>query len=140
MPKSTSPRNTYDFTIKEMQHVNNLLHKDFPERIRKIVEILYMQLLESERPTQCERMAELAQVAVEQMERLSSTLGGTLFYLPKCIQFSLINRDKQIMEEYKGFNTRDLAIKYGLSEERIRQIIKSEEKKKRRKERFGSTK
>lgn len=69
MPKSTSPRNTYDFTTEEMQHVKNLLHKDFPANIREIIEILYMQLIDSEQTSQGERMAELAQVAVAQVER-----------------------------------------------------------------------
>jgi Mor family transcriptional regulator len=51
---------------------------------------------------------------------------GTGFYLPKLD--SVINkiRDKKIKEEFDGKNYKDLAIKYGLTDRWVRQIVDSD--------------
>ncbi len=59
--------------------------------------------------------------------RLSQAHGGTYHYIPKMDKVLNVIRDKKIRAEFTGFNHRDLARKYGLSETWIRQIVESKD-------------
>lgn len=61
-------------------------------------------------------------IGVRNFIMLAETIGGTTFYLPKAETFTRPIRDQIIKEEFNGYNFTDLAIKYNLSERRIRSI------------------
>lgn len=51
--------------------------------------------------------------------------GGQNIYFPRGHQTFLARRYRQIYQEFNGMNTPDLARKYGVSRQRVYQIIKS---------------
>lgn len=54
---------------------------------------------------------------------LSKASGGLTQYVPKYDALAAPARDRIILEEFTGFNFRELAIRYNLSEIWIRQIV-----------------
>ena len=62
-------------------------------------------------------------IGVEHTVKLARALGGTYCYLPKLDKLLQEIRDRRIKQEFTGFNHKKLALKYGLSEIRIRQIL-----------------
>jgi len=69
---------------------------------------------------------EVAQVfGVEGVLKLSRHVGGMRFYFPKLDSLIRDKRDEHIRKEFTGFNHRDLARKYGLSETWIRDIVQA---------------
>jgi Mor family transcriptional regulator len=65
-----------------------------------------------------------AELAFEVMEAIRTELGGVQHYLPKAVRWELSARDKKIYKEWTGINFRALAIKYKLTEVRVRDIVK----------------
>jgi Mor family transcriptional regulator len=64
-------------------------------------------------------------VGVENAVKLSEHLGGLPFYFPKLDGLLLKKRDETIRREFTGSNHRELARKYSLSEQRIRDIVQN---------------
>lgn len=54
--------------------------------------------------------------------------GGELLYIPKRTTIEIPLRKKAIMEEFDGSNARILGRKYGLTERRVREILKEASK------------
>jgi Mor family transcriptional regulator len=75
--------------------------EDLPESYREIAEI----------------------VGVEGAIKLSRRLGGLAYYFPQIDAVLRKKRDDAIRKEFTGRNYRDLAIKYGLTEVWIRDIV-----------------
>lgn len=68
------------------------------------------------------RIAEI--IGVEAYLELTREFGGTTIYIAKAEEIkNRIERDKKIREEFDGSNARELALKYGLSEVWIRNIV-----------------
>lgn len=63
-------------------------------------------------------------VAVSIGQKLRAILGGQNVYFPMAINKVLAARDKEIFHAFNGTNSQELAMKHGVSEMRIRQIIK----------------
>jgi len=79
-----------------------------------------------------EPYTEIAEViGVENTLKLVKILGGSERYFPKLDGLLKEKRDEAIREDFNGYNYRELARKYGLSERQIREICSSEVKKKR---------
>lgn len=58
-------------------------------------------------------------------ERLRRTIGGAQFYIGKGLGYDLGPRDREIWERHKaGASVRDLALRFRLSEVRIRKILR----------------
>ena len=81
-------------------------------------------------PEDLENVSELSKeiaevLGVPFLVRLSLFAGGSTVYIPVLDQLYRAVRDRQIREEFNGFNWRELARKHGLTERRVRMIIKS---------------
>jgi len=71
-----------------------------------------------------ENYREVARIAgVEIALKLSRHLGGSAYYYPQIDSLLRDKRDEQIRAEFNGFNHRDLARKYELTESWIREIV-----------------
>lgn len=66
-------------------------------------------------------------IGVESFLRLAATVGGCSFYVPKLERLTSPVRDERIRAEFDGGNHRQLAIRYNLSEQRIRDILAARE-------------
>ncbi len=87
-----------------MQNSFNLTPQHMPEELSWLCEIITM----------------------EQMLRIIDTAGGEMVYIPKrCTLEQPLRRDA-ICREFDGYNHRQLARKYGLTERRIRGILREE--------------
>lgn len=64
-------------------------------------------------------------IGVGNLLRLAKIIGGSNFYLP--IEEGLLRplRDKKIVEEYNGYNKRELAKKYGITSRMVQNIVAS---------------
>ena len=67
-----------------------------------------------------ERLAELVMLM---MDRAGSRVGGVNFYWPKGVFIAMDERNMQIVREFNGKNIMELALKYGVTDVRIKQII-----------------
>lgn len=67
----------------------------------------------------------LSVLGIEKYLEFVKIYGGTRFYVNMYDEVLKNARDKKIKREYNRYNTRYLAAKYNLSEERIRQITRS---------------
>ena len=64
-------------------------------------------------------------IGVENMLKVAEAFGGgESIYFPKLEAIHRPARDKKIIAEFNGYNFKKLAKKYGLSEIRIRSIVK----------------
>lgn len=72
-------------------------------------------------------------VALAVAERLIECFGGQSIYVPKATITLVSRRNLKLYEEFDGKNTDTLARKYGLTVQRVYQIIKSIRSKKDRK-------
>jgi len=64
-------------------------------------------------------------VGIENTLRLAKHLGGLIFYFPELDSMLRKIRDDRIRREFTGFNHKDLARRYGLSEIWIRKIVQA---------------
>lgn len=62
-------------------------------------------------------------ISVSVTQELRMLMGGQTVYFPKAITAIKEKRDKEIFWEFDGCNYQALAMKHGVSEMRIRQII-----------------
>ena len=66
-------------------------------------------------------LAEL--IGLESFKNLVRAFNGTSIYIPKIESLEKTIRDKMIKEEFNGGNYKELALKYGLTETWIRNIV-----------------
>lgn len=62
-------------------------------------------------------------IGIEAYLKLVKDRGGTTIYIAKPDKAENIKRDMKIIAEYTGYNQRDLARQYNLSDRTIRRII-----------------
>lgn len=62
-------------------------------------------------------------IGLENYKSLVKEYGGLSIYIPKVEGFEMLYRNEKIKEEFDGYNYKQLAKKYGLSEVRIRVIV-----------------
>lgn len=67
-------------------------------------------------------------IGIDNLIKLVKMSGGDEIYLPTLDFFKRPIRDKRIREEYTGYNEKNLARKYDLSERRIREIVEGEKR------------
>ena len=85
-----------------------------------------MKLKLSDLPPQFENIAQ--ELGIERAKLLFKEFGGTSVYFPTEKMIYKGVRDREIMAEYNGFNHKELAIKYNMSESYIRSIINKQKK------------
>lgn len=68
-------------------------------------------------------------MGLENTIRLSELLGGQLIYFPKLDGVIKRKRDEAIKKEFDGANYRELARRYGITEQWIRRILIKDKKK-----------
>ncbi len=73
------------------------------------------------------QLAEL--IGLEGYRALVRTYGGTHIDVPKADRLTMDRRNEQIIETYDGYNIRELARRWGLSESRIYVITKGKRDK-----------
>lgn len=65
-------------------------------------------------------------LSMDQMLRIIDIAGGEALYIPKRHTLEQPLRRDAICQEYDGYNCRQLGRKYGLTERRVRSILKEE--------------
>jgi len=63
------------------------------------------------------------EIGLENTVKIAKKIGGKRLYFPKFESLIMNFRDKSIYKEFDGKNYKELGIKYGLSETRVREII-----------------
>ena len=86
-------------------HIFEITDKDVPEDIAWLCDI----------------------VGIKSFMKIIDTAGGEFLYLPKRQTLEQPLRYKAIKSEFDGRNIKELARKYGITERRVRSIIKEEE-------------
>lgn len=69
-------------------------------------------------------------LGIELFARLCLAIGGIPIYLPKIESLLAGPRDRLIMQECDGYNYSELAIKYGVTESWVRQLVNRDRKAK----------
>lgn len=85
-----------------------------------------MELKISDLPLQFENIA--IRLGIEKAKWLFEEFGGTSVYFPTEKMIYKEARDREIISEYNGFNHKELASKYNMSESYIRSIINKHKK------------
>lgn len=80
-----------------------------------------MDLKISDLPPQFENIAQ--ELGIERAKLLFKEFGGTSVYFPTEKMIYKGARDRDIIANYNGFNHKELAIKYNMSESYVRAII-----------------
>ena len=81
-----------------------------------------MDLKISDLPPQFENIAN--RLGIEKVKWLFKEFGGTSVYFPTEKMIYKESRDREIFNEFNGFNIKELASKYNMSESYIRAIIR----------------
>nr|WP_325295945.1 Mor transcription activator family protein [uncultured Oscillibacter sp.] len=68
----------------------------------------------------CKEIAD--EIGAENLLKLSVLVGGSSFYMPKAESILRPLRDQKIKEAYNGYNSLELAGKYGVTQRHIQQI------------------
>ncbi|WP_394867505.1 Mor transcription activator family protein [Paraclostridium bifermentans] len=81
-----------------------------------------MDLRMSDLPPQFENIA--MEIGIDRVKALFKEFGGTSVYFPTEKMIYKEARDREIIEEFNGFNIKELASKYRMSESYVRAIIR----------------
>ena len=81
-----------------------------------------MDLKMSDLPPQFENIA--IEIGIDRVKALFKEFGGTSVYFPTEKMIYKEARDRDIIEEFNGFNVKELASKYRMSESYVRAIIR----------------
>ena len=86
----------------------------------------FMDLKISDLPPQFENIA--IELGIDKIKALFKEFGGTSVYFPTEKMVYKEARDREIISQYNGFNHKELAAKYNMSESYIRAIINRHKK------------
>lgn len=81
-----------------------------------------MKLKISDLPPQFENIAK--ELGIERAKLLFKEFGGTSVYFPTEKMIYKESRDREILSKFNGFNIKELASKYNMSESYVRAIIR----------------
>ncbi|MDH3997591.1 MAG: hypothetical protein OET90_02020 [Desulfuromonadales bacterium] len=76
---------------------------------------------------------EAMSVAVELTDSLRSVFGGDSIYIKKGAAFTRATRNAQIVKDFDGSNTSQLAQDYGLTKRQVQRILSEDRQKKMKK-------
>ena len=116
-------RDLSSVATEDMAVLEGLFPSGWPEVWGDFARVFFVGLLNS---TEVKASAEaFARVAVEQVLTLGHQLGGSQPYIPRGAGITQRERIHAILMEFRGKNYGELAVKYDLSESRVRQIVRS---------------
>ena len=81
-----------------------------------------MDLKMRDLPPQFENIA--MEIGIDRVKALFKEFGGTSVYFPTEKMIYKDARDREIIEEFNGFNVKELASKYRMSESYVRAILR----------------
>ena len=85
-----------------------------------------MNLKLSDLPPQFENIAD--RIGLDKAKMLFEEFGGTSVYFPTEKMIYKEARDREIISQFNGFNHKELAVKYDMSESYVRAIINRHKK------------
>lgn len=85
-----------------------------------------MKLKLSDLPPQFENIAD--RIGLDKAKMLFEEFGGTSVYFPTEKMIYKDARDREIISQFNGFNHKELAVKYDMSESYVRAIINRHKK------------
>jgi len=85
-----------------------------------------MNLKLSDLPPQFENIAD--RIGLDKAKMLFEEFGGTSVYFPTEKMIYKDARDREIISQFNGFNHKELAVKYDMSESYVRSIINRHKK------------
>jgi len=85
-----------------------------------------MKLKLSDLPPQFENIAD--RIGLDKAKMLFEEFGGTSVYFPTEKMIYKDARDREIISQFNGFNHKELAVKYDMSESYVRSIINRHKK------------
>jgi len=85
-----------------------------------------MNLKLSDLPPQFENIAD--RIGLDKAKMLFEEFGGTSVYFPTEKMIYKDARDREIISQFNGFNHKELAVKYDMSESYVRAIINRHKK------------
>ena len=117
------PRDLTCVSAADMAVLDRILPAAWPEIWADYARAFFVGLLNS---TDVKASAEAyARVAVEQVLTMAYQLGGRQHYFPRGTSMAQKEKADAIRLEFRGNNYVKLAVKYDLSESRVRQIVHS---------------
>lgn len=115
------------YSMGELAPLHAQMDPAYPQALREIAEVLYVQLVEDEPAAQSpagpERLAQLAFQALRLTERLSAEFAGHTRYFSKGVSYRASVRDRQMYAQFNGRNYDELARTHHISPMRVRQIM-----------------
>ncbi len=69
----------------------------------------------------CKSIAE--EIGADNLLKLAVLVGGSTFYMPQAESILRPLRNQKIKEEYNGYNSAELAERYGITPRQIQQIV-----------------
>lgn len=93
---------------------------DWPEMWGDLAAVFYVGLLNAEVKQEHEAMA---QIAMEQVLTAAEQIGGQQLYIPRGAKRLHASKAQSIRSEFNGRNHGELAIRHGITEMRVRQIV-----------------
>ena len=100
---------------------DDAVKKAWPKFLRELMDVLKNELMRDGHKE--DAALKLAQKLVA---RQAQHLGGRMAYIPRDERLKLALRDMEIYDHYKGGNSRDLAERYNLTQQRICNIVKDQ--------------
>jgi Mor family transcriptional regulator len=110
--------------MEQLAPVAAVMSPELPEILREATEVLYLQLVDEAglEVSESNKLDRLARIALAQVLRLSSVIGGGQVYWPKAIAYHLSPRNRQMCAEFRG-DYKVLARKYKLTDTQVRNIV-----------------
>lgn len=69
----------------------------------------------------CKKIAE--EIGADNFLKLAVLVGGSTFYIPQAESILRPLRNQKIKEEYNGYNSAELAGRYGITQRQVQQIV-----------------
>lgn len=112
------------------QALDDTMPDPIADRVSDVARSMYAVLVENDKGRSGGEPVNNAQLAFRLVIQLCHDFGGSAFYLHKTpiAQRRRAKRDEAIAAEFNGQNINELTRRYGLTEMRIRQIVKQQKK------------
>ena len=85
-----------------------------------------MNIRRDEIPYRLQPMVEI--LGMEKFLEIIRFYGGSNIYIPVYSKVAMKSRNRQIAKDYNGHNMEDLRMKYGISEQQLKRVVRKEGK------------
>lgn len=107
--------------LDQLPEDDEALKKAWPKFLRELMDVLSNELQRSGMDKD-----DAKKLGQQLVGRLAHHLGGRMVYIPRDERLKLALRDMEIYDNYNGGNSRDLAERYELTQQRICNIVKNQ--------------